>query len=513
MSSTKPMAGSDAPAVGSYNDILKSTSIIGGSQVINYLIGMVRTKLVAMLLGPDGVGLVGLFQSSIALVTQLTGMGIASSGVRQIAEAHGTGDTVFAGKTVQVLRRTCWATGILGWLVTAVLARPLSHWAFDSSQYAGLVAILGITLLFTALAGGESALIQGTRRIGDLARMTVISSLAATIVAVSLYWLFGQNGIVPVLIATAVVNLGVSWWFSRRIEMPVSAKLTWADIYKEAKKLTNLGFAFMWGGLAAALLDLGIRSMIVRYVDLEATGIYQAAWGLSGMFASFILAAMGTDFYPRITAVANNHSQLNSMVNEQIEIGTLIALPGLMATLALAPMLMTIFYSQEFVIGGELLPWFVLGIFLRVVSWPVGFSLLAKGASRWFIVTQTHFCVVNYLLAWWLIKRIGLIGAGMAFFLTFLPVVLLNLFVANRLSGFHWSASAIRVIALSALLVLIGFASSILQPLATNLVLGLSLSFLSGILCLRGIVHRVGQKHRPIQVLMKIPGMRFVVPQ
>ena len=472
---------------------------------------MVRIKLVAILLGPSGVGMVSLFQSSVAIVAQLTGLGVASSGVRQIAEAHGTGDAELAGKTVRVLRRACWATGILGWVVTAALAQPLSKWAFDSPDNAWLIAILGVTLLLTAVSGGQRALIQGTRRVADLARMTVISALASTIVAVSIYAVFREHGIVPVLIATALVNLGVSWWFAKRVTMPVSGELTWSDTFREGKKLTNLGFAFMWGGLLAAIVDLCIRSLIIREVGVNGTGIYQAAWALSGMFANFILGAMGTDFYPRVTAVANDHVALNSMINEQIEIGNLIALPGLLATLACGPILMTVFYSQKFIAGADLLPWFVLGIFFRVISWPIGFSILAKGASKWFLVTQTHFYAVNFLLAWILIQYFGLVGIGIAFFLTFIPALVLNLVIAYRLSGFHWSASVIRLSITSAILVVAGFASSMWLPITWNLILGALLSFFAGIRCARGIVNRVGREHRLVRLMYLVPGIRFLL--
>lgn len=472
---------------------------------------MVRTKLVALLLGPDGVGMVGLFQSSIAMVSQLTGMGIASSGVRQIAEAQGTGNEEITGKTVRTLRRLCWATGLLGWIVTVCLARPLSEMAFDTADNAGLIAILGATLLLTAVSGGQRALIQGTRQITDLAWMTVISSLASTIVAILIYYRWRESGVVPVLIATALVNLSISWWFARRIPVPQSSTMAWSETLQEGKKLTNLGFAFMWGGMAAALLDLGIRGLIIRESGLDGAGVYQAAWGLSGMFATFILRAMATDFYPRITAVANDHPQLNSMVNEQIEIGNLIALPGLLATLAFSPVLMTVFYSKEFVVGAELLPWFVLGIFLRVLSWPVGFSLLAKGASVWYVLTQTYFSVANYFMAWWLIEHLGLIGVGVAVFLTYFTAVLLNLFVAHRLTDFVWSASTMRLIASSALLIVVGFISSMWLSMMMNSIVGLLLTTVSSVVCARGIALRVGQEHRIVRVLRRVPGMRQVL--
>jgi PST family polysaccharide transporter len=52
----------------SYGQILKSSSIVGGAQAINYVVGLLRTKAVALLLGPSGVGLVGLYVSAIGLV-------------------------------------------------------------------------------------------------------------------------------------------------------------------------------------------------------------------------------------------------------------------------------------------------------------------------------------------------------------------------------------------------------------------------------------------------------------
>src|ERR1043165_4515517 len=109
---------------GTYSQILKASSITGGAQAATYIIGMVRTKLVAVLLGPSGVGLIGLYQSATALVGSVAGLGIRSSSVREVAEAHGTGQDERMGRTVRVLRRVCWLTGLLGTILTAALAWP-----------------------------------------------------------------------------------------------------------------------------------------------------------------------------------------------------------------------------------------------------------------------------------------------------------------------------------------------------------------------------------------------------
>ena len=203
----------------SYGQILKSSSIIGGAQGINYLIAMVRTKLVAVLLGPSGVGLIGLYVSATNLIGTIAGLGFDSSGVREVAEADGSGDAERVARTVKTLRRACWVTGILGWILCAALSYPLSIFMFGSGERAWAIAILGATLFFGLISGGQSALLQGTRRIGDIARLNVFGAIAGTIVAVGLFAWLGEKGIVPALITTAAINLGFSWWLARRVQM------------------------------------------------------------------------------------------------------------------------------------------------------------------------------------------------------------------------------------------------------------------------------------------------------
>lgn len=138
-----------------YGQILRSSSIIGGAQGINYLVGTVRTKVVALLLGPSGIGLVSLYASATGLVGTIAELGVGSSGVREVAEAHGSGDTERVARTVKTLRRVCWITGLLGGPLAAVLSYPLSLWIFGSSERAWAIAILGLTLLIGSVSGGK----------------------------------------------------------------------------------------------------------------------------------------------------------------------------------------------------------------------------------------------------------------------------------------------------------------------------------------------------------------------
>jgi PST family polysaccharide transporter len=492
----------------SYGQILKSSSIIGGAQGLNYLIGMVRTKMVAVLLGPSGMGLVSLYVTAIGLVETVSRFGIDSSGVREVAEAHGSGNAEKIARTVITLRRMCWLTGIFGWLLTAGFSYPLSVWTFGSGERAWAIGILGVTILIGSVSGGQSSIIQGTRRIGDLARINVLGAVAGTLIAIGLYAWLGQRGIVPVIITTATTNLGFSWWFARKIPV-VDVSLTWPETFHNSKQLVQLGMAFMYGIFLGALVGLGIRALIVRELGLDAAGIYQAAWGISGMFSGFIIKAMGVDFYPRLTIAVHDNEKINTLVNEQTEIGILLALPGLLGTLAFAPWIMQIFYSSKFIVGSQLLPCFVLGVFLQVISWPYGMILMAKGSKAWMFFCTTEINAVQIVLTIYFIKTSGLVGVAWAFVLFTFIHGLVTLFVAKKISGFMWSRSSLKLIFLSFCIIGCEFLVNTVRDQFISTTLGAIIAAGGSLIVLRLLSVRLGVEHRFVKIIMKIPGVKF----
>lgn len=463
---------------------------------------MVRTKLVAILLGPSGVGLVGLYASVTGLVGTISGLGIASSGVREVAEAHGTGDGARLSITAKTLRRASWGTGIFGWLLSVAFAYSLSQWAFGSGERAGAIALLGASLLISAVSSGQSALIQGTRRVSDLARLSILGTVAGTVISLGLYAWLRERAIVPVVIATAVANLGFSWWFARKIsldEVPQTVHETW----RQSRRLLTQGLAFMWSAVAAAGVALITRSLIVRELGLESNGIHQAAWGISGMFAGFILGAMGSDFFPRLTAVSEDHEQVNRLVNEQTEIGILLALPGLMGTLAFGPWIMNVFYSAKFLPGADLLPWFVLGVFGKVVSWPMGFTMIAKGAKGWFAISETGAAACQLILTVGLLYGFGLVGTAVAYALLYLFYTGFVFWICRRLTNFTWSPTTLRLLGASTVMVLAAFGCSHLMSKTPGLICGGVLTLMATMYSLRGFAQRLGSEHRLVKLCLR----------
>lgn len=433
----EPAASSKERA--SYLEILRSSVLIGGASVLTIFIGIVRTKAVAVLLGPAGVGLMGLFNAICDLAVAVAGMGAGSSGVRQIAEAVGSGDEHRIARTIKVVRRTVPVLGVLGATALVILARPVSVLSFGTDAHAGAIALLGGAVLCRLITDGQSGLLQGLRRISDLARTGVLGSAVGAVATVTMVYAFGEDGIALSLVGGAAAGLAISWIYARRVRL-APVKIGAAETRREIAALLRLGFAFMLSGLLMIGASYAIRMMVARRLGIEAAGLYQAAWTLGAMYVTLILSAMNKDYYPRLTGVAHDRSASNRIVNEQAEVAMLLAAPGILATLTFAPLVLAAFYAGPFAAAAGILRWICLATALQVVLVPVGYILLARNAQKFFIATEAAWTVAHLGLAWLCVGTFGVDGAGMAFFGAYAMHGLLIYPIARRLNGFRWSA-------------------------------------------------------------------------
>lgn len=390
-----------------------------------------------MLLGPSGTGLIGALQSSTSLIQTITSLGLSSSSIRDIAQAHAKGEVEELAKTVKTQRRAVFFTGLAGLLATLWLAAPLSRLTFGHEDYTGAIRLLSFAVFFNLIVGGQSALVQGTRRIKDLALMAIIGALLSTLVSVPLIYHYRESGIAIYLVVLAASQYLVTYYFARRIPLR-QVQLSLSATFERAKGMFQLGLGFMGGALATTFAVYLIRVFIIRYFDIAAAGLYQAAMSISIIYIDVVLQAMGKDFYPRLASVAYSPKAEIDMINEQTEIGMVLAAPGLLFTLALAPVAINILYTPEYALANELLQWMILGVFVRTISWPMGFLFIARAKSFYFLNIQIAANVIHLTLVFALTRWLGLSGAAIAFFGMYILHVLGLYFLANRQNGFTW---------------------------------------------------------------------------
>jgi enterobacterial common antigen flippase len=500
-------AGIITPERHTYGQILHSTALIGVSSVLNIAVGIVGTKAMAVLLGPAGFGLLAIYNSIAELTQNIASMGINSSGVRQVASAVGSGDTKQIARTTSALRRTSIILGVFGAILLIGFSGPVSTLTFGTHQHATAIVVLSAVVLFRCVAAGQGALLQGMRRISDLAKMRVLGAVFGTIISIPVVYFLREDGIAPSIAAVAATTVVTSWWYSRKVRIQTQPMAV-SQLGKEAAALLKLGFAFMASGLMMSGATYAVRVLVLRKVGFEAAGLYQSAWTLGGLYVGFILDAMGADFYPRLTAVAEDNAACNRLVNEQAQVSLLIAAAGVMATLTFSPLVITLFYSPKFYEAADVLRWLCLGMTLRIISWPLGFILLAKGAQTIFFWSELAWTAIYLGLSSVCITFFGLSGAGIAFFGSYIFHTLINYLIVRGLSDFRWSTANKRIGLLFVSLIGAVFSSFYVLPSLLATVLGMLAVTFSAVYSVRALLNLVGRDElpRPLQQLISCFG-------
>jgi PST family polysaccharide transporter len=477
---------------------------VGGSSVLNIAVGIFRTKAMALLLGPSGFGLFGLYGSVVDLTQSVAGLGVNSSGVRQIAESVGSGDDWQIARTAAVLRRTSIVLGSLGAALLLLGSRLVSKVTFGNTKETVAVSLLSIVVFLRLISAGQGALIQGTRRIASLAKMSVLGALFGVFTSIPLVYLFREKGVVPSLISVAAMTILTSWWYSRNIAVQ-NVAVTWLQIRNETWSLLKLGSVFMASGFMTMGVAYFIRIMVLRNLGFGATGLYQSAWGLGGFYVGIILQAMGADFYPRLTASINNHEESNRLVNEQTLVGLLVAGPGVLATLTFAPLVIALFYSNRFGAAVSVLRWICLGATLQVITWPMGFISVAKGRQSIFFISELAWTIVAAALALFCVKRYGLDGAGIAFFGSYVFHAVLTYPIATYLTGFRWSTTNRKHLILFSIAIGLVFAGFYVLPTLWASAIGGVAAIASAMYSFKALINLIPESHLPRPLKRLLP--------
>lgn len=433
--------------VASYRRILKSSSIIGGASVINIVIGLLRTKILAVLLGPAGLGLVSLYTGLMQSAATLATMGLGIVGTRQIAEADGKEDEY----ALAVARRAMfWGTLLLasaGALIVWSLREVLANHVLGKSADADIVGWLSLGVALSVAGTSQGALIQGMRRIGDMARLSVYGSVLNTVFGLALLWHWGAAGLVAYVLISPLVSFLLGHWFVSRLPKVTHTDISLQEIARQWQTLLRLGIPFMGAGLVGSLVQLWIRVEVGDTLGAESLGHFQAAWAVSMQYIGFVLGAMGADYYPRLTSLIHDRKAATRLVNEQTEIALLLSAPVFIAMIGLTPWVIQLLYSSAFLPAVDVLRWQILGDVLKVASWPLGFVILAAGAGKAFFWSETVVLMLMGGLIAGLTSSAGLQITGIAFlvcYVVYLPLVYL---LAKHRIDFSWQPGVMRLFA------------------------------------------------------------------
>lgn len=476
-----------------YQQIIKATSIYGGVQLVQILIQIIKSKFVAVLIGPSGMGIMGLFLSTIGLVTSLTNFGLETSAIKNVSEASASENQRKVSKTVTVLRKMVWVTGILGAIITLLFSSLLSKFTFGNNDYTFSFIWLSITLLFNQISTGQRVLMQGLRKINLLAKSSVWGSFVGLLVTVPFYYYLGIKGIVPVMIITSFITLLFSWYYSSTIKIEriiVSKKET----YILGKGMLSMGIVISLSGVLSSIGAYFLRIYIGSIGGLDEVGLYIAGFTIINVYVGLIFTAMGTDYYPRLSAVNSNINNAISVINQQAHISILILAPILIVFILFIEIIIPLLYSNSFLGIATMLHISALAILFKAASWSISYIFLAKGESRLFFKNELLFNIVLLIFNLIGYKFFGLTGLGYSFLLAYIFYFLEMFIVSKRKYGFKFDKVFQKIFIIQLTLTSITLLSTLFFSNIYIYVIGGIMLFISSIFSLKYIDNMIGIK-------------------
>lgn len=437
----------DAENKNSYKQSLKATSLFGGVQVFNILIQIIRSKFAAVLLGPEGMGLMGLLNSTITMISSFTNCGLGKSAVRNIAEANGTNDIRRISLIISVFRRLVWITGLLGASVCLISASYLSQMTFGNTDYTFAFIILSVSILLMQLTSGQNALMQGMRKYRYLAMANVVGNGIGLAFIIPLYYLWGINAIVPVLLISNVLVFILAFVFARKIKVG-KVGITVTDLKVEGKDMLKMGILISLQGMLAILASYVIRIFISRIGSIDEVGLYNAGFTIVNTYVGLIFTAMATDYYPRLSAIASDNKAFVKTINQQAEISLLLLAPIIIAFIAYIRVAVVVLYSTKFIPVEGMMYWAMAAMFFKAMAWSMSYGLLAKGASKLFFWNE--FVTVCYGLIFNMVGYYywGLIGLGISSFIKYGLYFLQLWIICQRKCELKFSKSILKLFVL-----------------------------------------------------------------
>ena len=366
----------------SYRNSFKTTLLFSGVQIYQIFIRIVRSKFVAMFLGPEGMGIMSLLHSTTDLISASTNLGLKTSGVKSVATANSLHDEEKIAYIGAVLRKLVFLTGLAGMLICAFLSPMWSKISFGNIDYTWTFIFISIIILLDQLNNGELVLLQGMQKKKFLANANLIGQTIGLLVAIPLYYFFRIKAIVWVLVLHSVCTLIISKFFSNKIGLP-KVEIDTREVFSAGRDMIKLGFFLSLQFLFQILSMYIVRSFVSNTGGLEDVGLYSAGTTIINMYVGLVFSSIATDYFPRLAATQGNDS-LCSAMRQQAEITILMLAPIIVAFIVFIKPVVILLYSDRFLPIEHMLYFGMSAMLIKAMGWALSFSILAKSTPKVF---------------------------------------------------------------------------------------------------------------------------------
>ena len=395
--------------------LAKNTIFLASPKVLKFLIGIIRSKLVAIFLGTTGVGIINQLQTIIRQFSAFTISSMPDGLVKLIAEENGmNGDKKVITDIIKTYLLMIFPLTVIVTILGYIFADQVTMFVFGDIQYKLYFQIGFSALPISILSTSAFALLKAYKKIKSIALAEMLIIIVNLVLFVPLIYFYKTLGGVIYVALSYFVTFFIYRYFAKRDILKIIS-ISVKDIansefkhkyFKELLSFMGIGLVL---GTYMIYVELSIRSIVINQMGLDGLGIYTPILAWSSLFVGFILPSLKTYLFPRISE-AKSDNEIVSIINDVIRLMTFITLPFIIIGISLRHLIVPLFYSSEFMEATIYLPFHFSA--LLFIIWKYAFDQIFAPTGR--LKSLFVFAVIHHtlalILAYFLIPSFGLYG-------------------------------------------------------------------------------------------------------
>ncbi|ROT12191.1 O-antigen translocase [uncultured Muribaculum sp.] len=411
-------------------DIVKVFSLTSISTLVKMCTGLVSVKIVASIIGPAGVALVGQLNNFSTIALSLATGGINSGITKYIAEYKSD-----ASKVKQYLAtafRITVVCSLLVGLVLLLLCKQLSSLIMMTPQYWYVFAIFGITITFYGLNNMLVSVVNGYKQFNKYVKVNVVSSIFGVAFTVALVLALGLPGALISAVTFQSLMIFVSVLMLRKLEW---LRKDWL-VGKFKRTIASQYFRYALMTLLSAFL-VPISQMLLRGYVISEISITEAGWWegmnrISNMYLMVITSSFSVYYLPRLSEISDR-IELRHEIFKCYKVIVPLLLAGFTVIYFLRFFIVKLLFTHEFMPMTQLFIWQMAGDFFKICSWLLAFLMVAKSMTKAYISTEIIFTLSYILLGYTFIRLDGIVGLCQAYLTNYVLYLVVLTFMFRKL--------------------------------------------------------------------------------
>ena len=367
--------------------LFKGVLAAGFGNLVNILLGVVMTKIVAVTAGPAGIALFAQLRQVGQWQTILASVNGAPSVVRGVgARAAGEQRRFVLAALAANLAGTLLVASLV-WLGAPYIA-PLLFGAADAALV-DAVRYTTILLLFGVTASLVVAVTNGLGAIRALLLMQFSGALASAALAWPLAMWHAPLAYI-LLAATppfATTIAGLVWL--RRQGYLAGGRVDWTGLLQDMRDFFGIAIPYLAAGLVNSAVLILLRGLYMDRGGLPLGGLFESAWLISATYTGLPLNAFGTYWTPVLSnTVQTGPAETRRHVLQAFKLMTLLSIPLVTLVVVGKPIVIRLLYSAEFTDAIGILRWLLIADYFRLTSWVFALMLIVFKERRKFVITE-----------------------------------------------------------------------------------------------------------------------------